>query len=57
MVKTEEKLKKEVGQLYLFANLSLFENNTLFKIVAFNDIANDSYEISIKADIVKIVKL
>ena len=35
---------------------SLFENNTLLKIVAFNDIANTSYEIIIKADAVKIVK-
>lgn len=35
---------------------SLFENNTLLKIVAFNDIANASYEIIIKADIAKIVK-
>lgn len=36
---------------------SLFENNTLLKIVAFNDIDNASYEIIIKADIVKMVKL
>lgn len=36
---------------------SLIENNTTLKIVAFNDIDNISYEIIIKADIVKIVKL
>lgn len=36
---------------------SLFEDNTLMKIVAFNDIANTAYEIIIKADTVKIVKL
>ena len=36
---------------------SLSENNTLLKIVAFNDIDNVSYEIIIKADIVKIIKL
>ena len=37
--------------------LSLSENNTLLRIVAFNDIDNAPYEIVIKADIVKIVKL
>ena len=36
---------------------SLLENNTLLKIVAFNDINGISYEIIIKADIVKIIKL
>lgn len=36
---------------------SLFENDTLLKIVAFNDIGNASYEIIIRADTVKFVKL
>lgn len=36
---------------------SLLENDTTLKVVAFNDIVNASYEIIVKADIVKIVKL
>ncbi len=36
---------------------SLLENNSLLKIVAFNDINSITYEIIIKADIVKVVKL
>lgn len=36
--------------------LSLIENDTALKIVAFNDISDTSYEIIIKADFVKITK-